>query len=185
MASESKSAQEAQLRVAVSVFTRELADGGGGQPCIVELDPEHVFGGLARELDQHAAWSPMTWRNNERKQVNFAAASLLAVDWEASHDHPFPHDLYTTPASLIDFITSLRTGGSPLPDFAHGTQHGVRLIWLCDRRIDDGRMYLELNRRLALDFGADLAAVGLAVGFTAARHVRSYPLMEVACRVVR
>jgi|WetSurMetagenome_2_1015567.scaffolds.fasta_scaffold322390_2 hypothetical protein len=164
----------------ISTFARELSVGGGGPPARQTLSGSDDFAArFEQALKGAAAWSPVLWKGDERRSENFESASLVAVDWEVTHEVPFPHKLYEDPDRLMAFIGSLRAGDTPLPDFAHLTEHGLRLIWLLDREITSGEDYLELIRRLALDFSGDLAAATLATGFTAARHLQKRPLVEI------
>lgn len=164
----------------ISVFTRELSEGGGGKPSRVTIDDGGQFvASFDHALRTHAAWSPSRWKDDARRGVNFEAASVAAVDWEVTHEQPFPSTLYRDPARFVAFVESLRTHDVPLPDFAHMTEHGVRLIWLLDREITDPDEYRELVRRLCLDFGGNVSATNLAVGFTSGRHLKRGGIVEI------
>jgi hypothetical protein len=167
----------------ISAFSKELAQGGGGTPTRHTLeDASDRLNRFEDVLRTHAAWSPILWKNDVRKTANFERASMAAVDWEVDHRQPFPHELYKDPDRFASFVRSLRSDEGPHPDFAHMTEHGVRLIYLLDREIADATDYLELTRRLCIDVAGDLAATGLAVGFTSARHLANHSLVEVSTR---
>lgn len=165
---------------AISLFSKELSDGGGGKLLRLEFEDEKQLAKqLAQALKDYAAWSPICWAKDTRKASNFEAASIAAVDWELEHDRPFPRKLYQDPDRFVEFVKSLGTAGAPLPQFAHTTEHGVRLIWVLNRVITAPAEYQEVVHRLCLDFGGDISATGLAVGFTCGRHLANSQLMEI------
>jgi hypothetical protein len=165
----------------LSVFEKELSEGGGGKPSRLTIeDGDRLVARLDQALRAHAAWSPICWRDDVRRGENFEAASIAAVDWEITHAQPFPLQLYQDADRFVAFVESLGAGDAPLPDGAHMTAHGVRLIWLLDRETTDPAEYRELVRRLCLDYAGDVSATNLAVGFTSGRHLRRGGIVEVA-----
>lgn len=168
------------MECVISLFQKELSQGGGGQP-VRQVIPEdaNVYKEMANLLKQYAAWSPIVWKDDIRKSENFEVSSIIAIDWEVDHGREFPIDLYQDAIAFSEFVRSLQLGDSPSPDYAHATQHGARLIWLCDRDVTDAGEYCKLAQRLCLDFGGDLQATGLASGFTCGRHLQNAQLIEV------
>lgn len=164
----------------ISVFSRELSEGGGGAPSRLRLtNDDYLISNFDHALKSYSAWSPILWSGDVRKGQNFERASIVAVDWETTHDEPFPWSIYPDDQSLISFIITLRVGEAPLPDLAHRTEHGVRLIWLLGREVTDAGQYRELTQRLTLDYGGDLSATNLSAGFTAQRHLAHSSVVEV------
>lgn len=66
---------------AISLFSNELSDGGGGKLLRLEFEDEKQLAKqLGQALKDYAAWSPICWAKDTRKASNFEAASIAAVD---------------------------------------------------------------------------------------------------------
>ena len=164
----------------ISVFNESPERAGSAPARRVNVEVDSGLGArLSTILSKVATWSAVLWQGDLRKAKGFESAQAIAIDWDMRGQDLLPDYLHE-PARLAAFVESLAAPGAPAPMFAHATPHGVRLIFLLKCVVTDREIYRHAVVRLALEYGADLAAVNLAQVFRCGDIVESHPLVVVS-----